>query len=133
MSIKTLLFQLVCIGCLLLLPAICLAQQNDVSALLKQAAELQNNKQYDQAEAIYKQILKDYPATDDALEAQKLLTISHIHRGSRDEAELTLQELLAKFSENEHIAKTVDDIADEYRESKDYDKARQLYQHVISN
>jgi len=133
MSIKTLLCQLVCIGCLLLLPAICLAQQNDVSALLKQAEQLEDDDQYDQAEAIYKQILKDYPGTDDALEAQKLLTISHIHRGSRDEAELALQELLAKFSENEHIAKTVDDIADEYRESKDYDKARQLYQHVVGN
>jgi len=111
----------------------CFAQGADVSALFEQAEQFVEDENYEGAEAIYKQVVTENPRTDDALEAQKLLTISYINRGKRDEAELALQELLAKFSENEHIAKAVDDIADEYRESKDYDKARQLYQHVVSN
>ena len=50
----------------------------DVSAQLKEAETFQKNGDYGQAEAIYRQIVTDYPGTNDALEAQKQLTLIYI-------------------------------------------------------
>ena len=43
----------------------------DAATQFKQAETYKKNKQYDQAEQIYQQILINFPDSNDALEAQK--------------------------------------------------------------
>jgi hypothetical protein len=40
--------------------------------------------------------------------------------------------LLASFWDHEGIAKAVDHVADAYREFKNYEKAREVYQYVVT-
>jgi len=105
----------------------------DAAAQLEQAQTYQNNGQYDQAEAIYKQIVTDYPGTDYAFEAQKNLTILYITWDKEAQAESAYQELVANFSENEGLARAVYNIADCYRSFRRYERSNQLYQYVAEN
>ena len=50
----------------------------DASAQLEQADAYMKDKNYEQAEGIYKQIVTDFPDSNDALEAQKQLTCLYI-------------------------------------------------------
>jgi len=105
----------------------------DASALLQQADTYKQQGNYEQAEAIYKQIVTDYPGTDYAFEAQKRLTIVYILWGKKLQADAAFQELVTNFSKNEHIAQAVCEIAHSYRSSKEYKKANKLYQYVVDN
>jgi len=131
MSIKTLLCQLVCIGCLLILPAICLAQQNDVSALLKQAEQLEDDDQYDQAEAIYHQIIKDNPGTENALAAQKELACFFIAIHRDADAVAAYQKMLETYESFEALPAAVLQVADTFRNHKRYSEAIEPYQYVL--
>jgi len=105
----------------------------DVTEQLKQAGDYIQNKQYQQAEAIYLQIIADHPGSDDALEAQKQLTILHIKQDNQPQAEAAFQKLLADFYLHNDIAKAVNKVADHYGWSGKYEKAKQLYQYVVGN
>ncbi|MHC4337114.1 MAG: tetratricopeptide repeat protein, partial [Planctomycetota bacterium] len=114
----------------------CLAEQVDVSALLERAEEHEDEDRYAEAEAIYNQILADYPGSNYALGAQEGLVILYFEWGRREpskkvEADSAYEELLTKFSEHEGLAKAVDHIADRYRQRKRYKEARQLYQYIV--
>lgn len=105
----------------------------DASVQLEQAETYMEDGKYEQAEAIYKAIVTDYPGADDAFKAQEKLTVLYIAWDKQPEAEAAYQELLTKFSEHKHIAEAVDDIADEYRELRKYEKALEVYKSVVSN
>jgi len=105
----------------------------DVSAQLKQAAGYKDNRQYQQAEAIYQQIITDFPDTNDALEAQKQLTVVYIAWDRQPQAEAAYQQLLANYSEDKRLAEAVRSIGDAYNDSGRYKKAIELYQYVVDN
>ncbi|MDH4241753.1 MAG: hypothetical protein OEW48_19505, partial [Phycisphaerae bacterium] len=105
----------------------------DVKEQLKQAGDYIQNKQYQQAEAIYLQIVIDFPDSNDALEAQKQLTILYIKQDNQPRADAAFQKLLADFYLHNDIAKAVNKVADHYGWSGKYEKARQLYQYVVGN
>jgi len=50
----------------------------DASSQLEQAEVLANNGQHKQIETLYKQIVTDYPGTEEAFQAQKSLLILYI-------------------------------------------------------
>ncbi len=132
MSTKTLLITSVLFGFLLSAAAgQCLA---DASAQFKQANDYKRAKQYEQAEAIYQQIVTDFPGSDDALEAQKQLTILYITTDSREQADAAFNALTAGFSEHDDIAKALYQIAqDGYNRAKKYDKAVQVHQYNVEH
>ncbi len=101
------------------------------SSQLEQAQTYMNNGDYEQAEGIYKTIVQNYPGTDHALEAQKQVTVLYIDWDKQAQAQAALQELVAGFSENEHIAKAVYEVAQKYRWLQKYDKAGEVYQTVV--
>ncbi len=105
----------------------------DVSAQFELAKTYKKQGYYDQAEQVYKTIVTDYPGTNDALKAQKILTILYItwHKGLQIEA--AFQELVTKFSENEHIANAVYDIAVHCNGLKKHRGAIKFYQYVLDN
>jgi len=105
----------------------------DVSAQFQQAETYRNNKQYEQAEAIYQQIVTDFPDSNDALEAQKQLTLIYIATDRQAEADAAFAELTAGFAGHKDIAKAVWQIAKGYEEPKKYDKAAELHQYNVEN
>jgi len=109
---------------------LCLA---DASAQLKQANDYKMAKQYEQAEAIYQQIVTGFPGSNDALEAQKQLTILYITTDSQEQADAALQQLLVNFSGHKDIAQAVHDIAYQYRCVNKQQKANQIDQNVVNN
>ncbi|MBW8039093.1 MAG: tetratricopeptide repeat protein [Planctomycetes bacterium] len=131
MSTKTLLISSV-LFCFLFSVAASECYAN-ASAQFKQADDYKKNKQYEQAEAIYQQIVTDFPDSNDALEAQKQLTLIYIVTDSQQQADAALQELLVSFSAHKDIAQAVHDIAYQYRLLKKYEKSNQIDQYVVNN
>lgn len=108
----------------------CLA---DAPAQLREGETLAKNGQYEQAEAIYKQVLTDHAGTDQAFQAQDKLACLYVAWGREPEAQAALEQLLANFSEHEGIAAAVTHVADAYRESEKYENACEIYEYVIAN
>jgi tetratricopeptide (TPR) repeat protein len=105
----------------------------DASTQFKQANDYKQNKQYEQAESIYQQIVTGFPGSDDALEAQKQLTLLYITTDSLEQADAALQQLLISFSGHKDIAQAVHDIAYQYRCVNKQQKANQIDQYVVNN
>lgn len=109
-----------------------LAKEAEVTALLERAAECEDQQRYREAEALYKDILKDYPSGSYALAGQKGLVIVYNAWHKQAEAEAAFQELIDKFSEDDGIAKAIDHIADQHRQSGRYEAARELYKYIVA-
>jgi tetratricopeptide (TPR) repeat protein len=122
---------LICAALLAVPSAICRGESSDVSALFEQAGKYADDANFAAAEALYKQIVADYPQTGDGLEAQEKLTILYIEQDKSGEADAAFDEMVAVFSEFEGLAKAVDHVADAYREVKDYEQARDTYRYAV--
>jgi tetratricopeptide (TPR) repeat protein len=105
----------------------------DVSEQLERADDYWDDREHEQAEAIYKEVMADANYVDEALLAHERLTMLYVELGRDQEAETTYQELLTNFAGHEGLAKAVDHVADAYRQSEKHEKARELYQHVVDN
>jgi len=102
-----------------------------VSDQFTQAQIYQNDKQYQQAEQIYRQIIAQFPDSNDALEAQKQLTCLYLATNRQVEAAAAFEELTADFSGHKDIAQAVHDIAYQYRRLNIQENANELDQYVI--
>jgi len=131
MSTKTFLISTVLFGVLLLVAAGLYFA--GTSELLEQAQIYKQEGNYEQAEAIYQQIVSNYPGTDDALEAQKQLTLMYIATDRQQQADAALGQLVTGFYEHTGISQAVWQIAKEYEESKKYDKALELHQYNVEH
>jgi len=103
----------------------------DASAQLQQAETFQKNGQYEQAEALYQQVIAQYPSTDYAFQAKKNLVFLYIAWYRYPQAEAAYQQLLANFSGHKDMAQAVHDIAYQYRCANKQDKANQIDQYVV--
>jgi tetratricopeptide (TPR) repeat protein len=131
MSTKTLLISSVLFGVLLFMAAgVWFA---DTSELLEQADTYKQEGNYEQAEAIYQQIVTDYPDTDYAFLSQKNLAILYVLWDNQPEADAALGQLVTDFYEHTGISQAVWQIAKEYEQKKKYDKALELHQYNVEN
>jgi len=105
----------------------------DASAQLKEAGMLVKNRQYEQAEAIYQQIVTAFPDTNEALEAQKQLTCVYIATDRQQEADAAFEKLITGFSKNKNISEAVWLIAKRYNTSKKYEKAIEINQYNVEH
>jgi tetratricopeptide (TPR) repeat protein len=105
----------------------------DAPAQLRQAETFAKNGRYEQAEALYQQIVTENPGTDYALQAQKKLTIMYISIGKFEQADVGFEGLVSRFSDSAGVAKAVHDIAYQSRKRANYEKANQLYQYVLDH
>jgi len=103
----------------------------DVSAKFKQAQTHQEQGQHEYAEQIYKQIVRDHPVTDDALQAQKNLAILYVDWDKQPQAQAALQELIGNFSKHKDLPTAVTYVADAYRKLERHEKACEIYQYVV--
>jgi TolA-binding protein len=84
-----------------------------------------------QAEQIYQEIARDYPGSDYALTAHKNLVISYITAKRDNEAQQALDKLAADFAGHSGLPEALYEIAKRYEQSKEYEKAGQLYQQIV--
>ena len=90
------------------------------------------NKQ-DKANQIDQYVVDNWPGSDYAVLAQMDLAKSYVNLGETKAADAAFDTLLTNFSGNALIARAVHDIAQQYRGTRKYEKANQLYQYVIDN
>ena len=129
MSTKTFLISTVLFGVLLLVAAGLYFA--GTSELLEQAQTYKQEGNYEQAEAIYQQIVSNYPGTDDALEAQKQLALIYIATDRQQQADAAFGQLVTDFYEHPGISQAVWQIAKEYEQIKKYDKALEFHQYNV--
>jgi len=103
----------------------------DAAAQFEQAEKYEDEDNFEQAEAIYKGIAKDYAGKEDGLKAQQELACLYVEAGRTAEAETAYKELLAGYGDDSGIAEAVDDVANAYRDVKKYDKALEIYSYLV--
>jgi len=100
--------------------------------VLTQLEQVETYKWYPaQAEAIYQTIAAEHPGTDYALKAQKNLVISYLSAKRQSDAQQTIDKLLGDFSKHSGLPAALYDIARIYERSREYEKAKVLYQQII--
>jgi TolA-binding protein len=90
-------------------------------------------QQYEKANPLYQHVLDNWPKAEHALWAQADLIKSLLALGRDATAEAAVERLLADFTDNPLIARAIWDTGNVYRSLKKYEKANQLYQHIIDN
>lgn len=105
----------------------------DASTQLEQARTHEKNKQYNQAEQIYQQILASSPDPNDALKAQTRLTCLYIAADKQAEAEAAFAKLTADFAGHKHIANSVWEVGLKYKNAGKLDKAEEIHRHNVAN
>jgi len=130
--VKKILFTSLALSGLLFstMPPACFA---DAAAQLKQAETYKQNEQYEQAEAIYRDIVADYPGTDEAFQAQKSLALLYIKTARYPAARQEVDALLTNFAGHPELPAEVYKIAEQYRRRKRYEDARSLYEYIGEN
>ena len=88
---------------------------------------------YKQAVELYKYVADSWPNAEYALWSQMGLAISSLNIGDFEAATSAVNKLCADFSKDERISTAACMVADEYRRLSKHDKARELYQYVVSN
>ena len=78
-------------------------------------------------------VLGHWPTNEIAMWSQVDLVKSDVDNGNDSAAQAGIDKLLANYSDNEHVAKAVHDIAFYYRQIQNREKANQLDQHVVDN
>jgi tetratricopeptide (TPR) repeat protein len=114
----------------------CLA---DAAAQLQQAAEYKDNGYYNQAEETYKKIVSENPGTDNALKAQKELVFLYLDKKynvqNTTEDQTAVSKLIADFAKNKNtqLPAVLNKIADQYGKERKYERAKNLYQKIITD
>lgn len=96
--------------------------------LKNQARGLMKAKEYEQAEAIYKALINDYPDTEYDFLARKNLVVIYIKLGRYSEAEEVLDSLVEDFSENTSLPRWLYRIAKKYTREGKYEKAKSIFE-----
>jgi len=106
-----------------------------VADQFEQAETYKQNKQYEQAGAIYKDIVANFPGTDEALQARRNLAIlyskmgKHMHPAARREADA----LLANFADHIELPAEVYTISEQFWRRKRYKDVKVLCGYIVKN
>ena len=90
-------------------------------------------KKYKKANELYQFVVETWPKAEHALWAQADLIKSYLAQGDDTAAEPAAEKLLTNFNDNPLIARAIWDTGQHYRDLKKYEKANQLYKHVVEN
>jgi len=127
--LSAVVFVLVCYG----VGTRCFAEGADVSAQFVQAETYISDSNYTAAEVIYKAIVQDYPGTDEAFTSQQKLIILYMAWDKQAKAEAAYEQLVSEFGGREDLAGIlVGEIAGAFREAKQYESAKKVYEYVVS-
>lgn len=105
----------------------------DAAAQLEQANAYLEAEEYKQAEGVYKEIVQNYPDSDEAMKAQKKLAVLYINWEKDLEARQSLNKLLNDFSNHPDVTESVWEVCDAYLGSAKYKKAGEFFQYFLKN
>jgi len=90
-------------------------------------------KRYDKVIELYQHIIVQWPNSEDALAAQKLIATANIEAGDMAAADRAVAKLFSDYSSNPGLAEAIYEIGRKYRSSeiKRYSKAIELYKHSL--
>ncbi|MFH1370217.1 MAG: LamG-like jellyroll fold domain-containing protein [Planctomycetota bacterium] len=86
---------------------------------------------HEKARELHQYVLEHWPGSEQAFWSQMGVAVSNVALGETEAADAAVDKLLADFSQNKQIADAVRQVADSYRESKEYEKAIQLYKYNV--
>lgn len=90
--------------------------------------------QYEKARQWHQYVVDHWPQDEHALEAQEGVVISNIALGNQTAAQAAVDKLISDFNSSaEEIAEAIDDVADACGTKRNYTKARQLYQYIVTS
>lgn len=96
------------------------------------AEHYQEFKEYEKAKVLYQYVVDNWPGEVSASWAQSRLAVCHIGLGEIEAAEAATAKLLADFPKNTTpMAGCVYDIAQQYYQSGQYQKAEEYYRYVL--
>lgn len=85
----------------------------DIVSDLRQARDYVNNREFDQAEPIYRRIATENPGTEDAFTARRALPAMYVAWDKQSEAETAFGAMLDKFSDHKRLPHAIHEIAEE--------------------
>ncbi|MBA7648321.1 Cell division coordinator CpoB [subsurface metagenome] len=97
------------------------------------ANQYQGRQKHEKARQLYQYDVENFSHDMYAMWSQVEIIYSHIREANDVAADEAFDKLLAVFSKQPTLPKEIYQIADEYGEAGRYDKADQLYQHVLDN
>lgn len=90
-------------------------------------------RRYDKARELYEWVVENRPDDSQAIRAQMGMAKIYIVCGDDPNAEAAIDKLIADYSQDEEgIAKALDHIGDKYRKVGEYEKAKQIYELVVT-
>jgi len=105
----------------------------DAAAQFEQAKNYEKNKQYEQAEAMYRAIVTNHPGTDEAFQAEKNLAVLYIKTGKYPAARQEVDTLLTDFADHPELPGEVYKIGDHYWDIGRYEDVKELYEYIAEN
>jgi len=102
----------------------------DAAGQLEQANAYVEDKNYEQAEAIYRDIVTDHPGTDEAFQAEKNLAVLYITTGRYPAARQEVDTLLTDFADHPELPGEVYKIGDHYWDIGRYEDVKLLYEYI---
>jgi len=88
---------------------------------------------YEKAREIYEYIVNTWPGAEHAVDSMRGVVRTSILLGDDGYIDTSVTRLLSDFGDNPEIAETLDHLADDFRESRRYAKARELYQYAVDH
>jgi len=105
----------------------------DAAEQLAAADNYLKNKQYAEAEPIYKTIAAANPGANIGLEAQRSLVILYEEWQKPTEANTALQAIVSNFSQNQYVTWEVFGIAERYNNPEKRATANKYYKCIVNN
>jgi len=105
----------------------------EVTGQFSEAGKLVGSGDYEQAELVYRQIIAQFPDSNDALEAQKQLTFLYITADQQAQADAAFAELTVAFAGHQDIAKAVWGVGFKYKNAGKADKAEETHGYNVAN
>jgi outer membrane protein assembly factor BamD (BamD/ComL family) len=93
----------------------------------------QKFEKYEKAKDLYEYVLSHWPEHAYAMRSQMDLAKLHLTLGDDAAGQTGVDKLLADFSRNKDIAQAVHNVAYHYQKLGKYDKAKELYEYVLSH
>jgi len=110
------------------------SDNNDVAEAVDHIADVfREEKRYEKARELYEYVVDRWPKAEHAADSLSGVVRTSLLLRDDPNAEAGTEELLTKFADNRNIAKVTHQLADNYRGLRKYEKARELYQHVVDN
>jgi len=97
------------------------------------ADEYREVRKYEKALQLYKYVVDSWPESEQAMGSQEAVAQLYIELGDDPNAQAAVEKLIAEFADRDDIAEVVDNVGDEYREVKKYEKALQLYKYIVDS